>query len=137
MIDHSIDHAHRQAEAMERDALDVDARLSRLGLPGDWMLRSRSFTELRNPYATKFSNLTVRAILEARDRALAHWLAQREGTTINGVDYRAQERAQQQADSAARLQQRTEALRARNDAIRQRNEHERTHGRWVNGRLVR
>ncbi len=137
MLDHSIDTAHRQAETLERDARDVDARLSRLGLPQDWMRRSRSFTELRNPYGGKFSNLTVRSILEQKDRSLAHWLAQREGTTISGLDYRAQEQAQQRAEAASRLQQKTEALRARNDAIRQRHEHERINGRWVNGRLVR
>ncbi len=137
MIDHSIDHAHRQAEAMERDAKAIDDRMRSAGVPSEWLSRRRGMGELRNPYGSSYSNLSVRAILEQKDRALASWLAQREGTTISGVDYRAQERAQQQADSAARLQQRTEALRARNAEIRQRNEHERTHGRWVNGRLVR
>lgn len=137
MLDHTIDAAHRQAEAQERDARDVDARLSRLGVPADWLGRSRGYTELRNPYAGKHSNLTVRAVLEQKDRSLAHWLAQRAGTTISGVDYRAEEAAQRRAESAARLQQMTEALRAKNQAVLQRHEFERTHGRWVNGRLVR
>lgn len=136
MIDHTIDHAHRQAEAMERDARQIDERMARLGVPSDWINRSRGLGELRNPYGNKFSNLTVRGILEQKDRSLAFWLAQREGASISGVDYQAQQRAEQKAAAAARLQEETAALRARNEAVRKRQEHERTYGRWHQGRLI-
>jgi len=136
MLESSIDHVHRQAEAMERDARQVDERLARLGLPDSWINRARGLGELRNPYGQRFSNLTVRGILEQKDRSLAYWLAQREGTTISGVDYQAQQRAEQQAASAARLQEQTEALRARNQALQKHRERERTFGRWSEGRWV-
>ena len=136
MLEHSIDHIHRQAEAMERDARQVDERLARLGLPDSWINRARGLGELRNPYSAKFNNLTVRGILEQKDRSLAYWLAQREGTTISGVDYQAQQRAEQQAAAAARMQEQTEALRARNHAVQKQREHERTYGRMSHGRLV-
>jgi hypothetical protein len=136
MLEHSIDHIHRQAEAMERDARQVDERLARLGLPDSWINRARGLGELRNPYGQRFSNLTVRGILEQKDRSLAYWLAQREGATISGVDYQAQQRAEQQAAAAARMQEQTEALRARNHAVQKQREHERTYGRMSHGRLV-
>jgi len=136
MLDLSIDQVHRQAEAMERDARRVDERLARLGLPDSWIDRARGLGELRNPYGAKFNNLTVRGILEREDRSLAYWLAAREGTTISGVDYQAQQRAEQQAASVARMQEQTEALRARNHAVRKQRERERTYGRMSHGRLV-
>lgn len=136
MIDHTIDHAHRQAEAMERDARQIDERMAQLGVPADWLRRSRGMGELRNPYGQKFGNLTVRGTLEKKDRSLAFWLAQREGASIRGVDYQAQQRAEQKAAAAARLQEETAALRARNEAVRKRQEHERTYGRWHQGRLI-
>jgi hypothetical protein len=131
MLDHTIDHAHRQAEAMERDAKAIDDRLAALGVPADWMGRRRGLGQLRNPYSKAFGNLTAQAILEQKDRGLAFWLAQREGTTISGVDYAAAERQQQQADSLRRMQENTAALRAQNQARNQRYERERTHGRWT------
>lgn len=136
MIDHTIDNVHRQAEAMERDAKAIDDRLARLGLPDSWMDRSRGLGELRNPYGQRFGNLTVRGILEQKDRSLAYWLAQREGATISGVDYQAQQRAEQHAAAAARMQEQTEALRARNAALQKQREHQRTYGRMSHGRLV-
>lgn len=136
MLDHTIDHAHRQAEAMERDAKQVDDRLAALGVPADWMNQRRGLGQLRNPYSKAFSNLTVRGILEQKDRSLAYWLAQREGTTISGVDYQAAERQRQQAESLQRMQETTAALRAQNQAQRERLERERIHGRWSNGKLV-
>jgi len=135
-LEHSIDQVHRQAEAMERDARQVDERLARLGLPDSWINRSRGHGELRNPYSAKFNNLTVRGILEQKDRSLASWLAQREGTTISGVDYQAQQRAEQQAAAAARMQEQTEALRSRNHAVQKQRERERIYGRMSHGRLV-
>jgi hypothetical protein len=131
MLDHTIDHAHRQAEAMERDAKAIDDRLAALGVSADWMNRRRGLGQLRNPYSSAFNNMTVRGILEQKDRSLAFWLAQREGTTISGVDYQATERQQQQAESLRRMQENTAALRAQNQARNQRYERERTHGRWT------
>ncbi len=131
MLDHTIDHAHRQAEALERDAKLIDDRLAALGVPADWMSRRRGLGQLRNPYGSAFNNMTVRGILEQKDRSLAYWLAQREGTTISGVDYQAAERQQQQANSLRRMQENTAALRAQNQARNQRYERERTHGRWT------
>ncbi len=137
MLDYSIDHAHRQAEALERDAKSVDDRLASLGLPEAWINRRRGLGELRNPYGSKYANLTVRSILEQRDRGLASWLAQREGQTISGVDYEAQQQAERQAASAASLQAKTAALREQNLANRQRQQREQTHGRWsATGRWV-
>jgi hypothetical protein len=136
MIDHTIDHAHRQAEAMERDAKQVDDRLQKLGLPPSCLTSCRGYGELRNPYGSKFDNMTVRALLEQKDRSLAFWLAQREGTTISGVDYQAAMGQQQQAEQHRRIQEKTAALRAQNQAQRERFERERTYGRWSNGRLV-
>ena len=129
MIDHVIDHAHRQADAMERDAKAIDDRMRSAGVPADWLNRRRGMGQLRNPYGTTFNNLSVRAILEQRDRALAIWLAQREGVTVGGIDYQAQERARQQADAVARLQERTAQLRVQNQARRQQLNREATYGR--------
>ena len=136
MLDRTIDHAHRQAEAMERDAKQIDDRLAALGVPPDWMNRRRGLGQLRNPYSTAFRNLTAQAILEQNDRSLAFWMAQREGTTISGVDYQAADRQQQQAESLRRMQEKTAALRAQNQARNQQYERERTYGRWSNGSLV-
>lgn len=129
MIDHSIDHAHRQAEAMERDAKTIDDRLRALGVPDQWFNRRRGLGELRNPYGAKHNNLSVRAILEQKDRSLAFWLAQREGQSISGIDYAAQEQAERWAASNARLQEQTAALKARNQAFRKRHEQQMTYGR--------
>jgi hypothetical protein len=121
---------------MERDAKQIDDRLAALGVPADWMKRRRGLGQLRNPYSAAFNNMTVRGILEQKDRSLAFWLAQREGTTISGVDYQAADRQQQQAESLRRMQEKTAALRAQNQARNQQYERERTYGRWSNGSLV-
>jgi hypothetical protein len=131
MLDHTIDHAHRQAEAMERDARQIDERLASLGVPADWLNRRRGLGQLRNPYSKAFTNLTAQAILEQKDRSLAFWLAQREGTSISGVDYHDADRQQQQAESLRRMQENTSALRSQNHARNQRYERERTRGRWT------
>lgn len=136
MLDHSIDNIHRQAEAMEHDARQVDERLARLGLPDSWINRAHGLGELGNPYGQRFSNLTMCGILEQKDRSLAYWLAQREGTRISGVDCQAQQRAEQQAAAAARMQEQTEALRARNHSAQKHREWERTYDCWSEGRLI-
>ena len=119
MIDHSIDHAHRQAEAMERDAKAVDDRMQSAGVPAEWLNRRRGMGELRNPYGGAYSNLSVRAILEQKDRALASWLAQREGKTISGIDYKAEEARARQADQIQRMQAETARMRAAREARHQ------------------
>ena len=111
MIDHSIEHAHRQAEAMERDAKAIDDRMRALGVPEAWLKQRRGYGELRNPYGSH-ANLSVRAILEQQDRSLAFWLAQREGKNICGIDYAAQQQAERMEASARAMEAETARLRA-------------------------
>ena len=127
MID-SIDHAHRQAEAMERDAKAIDDRMAGLGVPEGWLKQRRCYGQLRNPYGSH-PNLSAQAVLEQKDRSLAFWLAQREGKTISGIDYGAQADQERWAAANASLQQKTEALRAQNQALRKRHEQQMTYGR--------
>ena len=119
MIDHTIDHAHRQAEAMERDAKAIDDRMRSAGVPAEWLNRRRGLGELRNPYGGAYSNLSVRAILEQKDRALAGWLAQREGKAISGVDYKIQDARARQAEQIQRLQAATARMREAREARHQ------------------
>jgi hypothetical protein len=126
-LDALIDHEHGAAVKAEEDALAIERRLRLANLPhsAQWFSQSRAHGETRNPYGGKFKNLTIRAGLEARDPALASFLARAAGTSVAPIDYAARERQAAREAAAERMVAETERLRTQNDAVRARQAAER------------
>ena len=104
-LDDRIDQLHRQLEAKERDALQVEQRLQRLDLPRG-SVKGRSYGEL--PTVT---GLTATAMVAKADPALAAML----GLPVPRPNYEA-------AANAAAQQLRVDAMRLETEQLRQRNQ---------------
>lgn len=104
-LDYQIDAAHHEAERIENEARQIEARILKAG-----------GVPLTRPYGKPVSreaigrNLTLRGILQRRDPALASYLGV-------GSDYHLKEAA-----AAAARQASTQALQAQTEALRQRNQ---------------
>lgn len=108
-FDSEIDSLHRAAQAAEDRAVAVMQRMK--AIPGLTTLvdkMPRRFGEPPNPYAAGNRSLTVTGVLEKSDPALAQYLAQQAGTSINAPDYRAKAEAEAKAAEVERMRQATE-----------------------------
>ena len=105
-LDDRIDQLHRQLEAKERDALQVEQRLQRLGLPLG-SVKGRSYGEL--PTVT---GLTATAMVAKADPALAMLL----GLPVPRPNYEQQAAAEARQQQIERMQRETDATRQRNQA---------------------
>jgi len=108
-LDAAIDAAHTKAERIEAEAAQLEARIVAVG-----------GTPPRRQYGTPVSpeeirkSLTLVALLNDRDPALASFLGVQSGTYAR----RREEEAARKA-AAARMAEATEALRQHNAAVRQ------------------
>ena len=104
-LDHQIDAAHHEAQRIENEALQIEARILKAGA-----------TPPTRPYGKPVSreavsrNLTTTGLLQRRDPALAAYLG-------IGSDYHLK---QQQAAEARRLQ--VESMQAKTEQLRKQNE---------------
>ena len=105
-LDDRIDQLHRQLEAKERDALQVEQRLQRLNLPVG-SVKGRSYGEL--PTVT---GLTATAMVAKADPALAMLL----GLPVPRPNYEQQAAAEARQQQIERMQRETDATRQRNQA---------------------
>jgi hypothetical protein len=121
-IDELIDHEHAAAVKQEEDSLAIERRLRLADLPlsDKWFSVQRHHGEIRNPYAGRHKNLTMRTHLERLDPQLASYLARLAGTTVAATDYAAREREEARQAAAQRMVEETERLRQQNEATRQR-----------------
>ncbi len=105
-IDTQIDAAHRQAEATEQQARQVEARILKTGAT----LPLRQYGTPVDPAAIR-QNLTTRALICRRDPALASYLGLQDGSQRRDAEDAA---ARQMAAQAMQMQ--TERLRQVNAA---------------------
>ena len=105
-FDDKVDQLHRQLEAKERDALQVEQRLQRLDLPRG-SVKGRSYGEL--PTVT---GLTATAMVAKADPALAMLL----GLPVPRPNYEQQAAAEARQQQIERMQRETDATRQRNQA---------------------
>jgi hypothetical protein len=105
-FDDKVDQLHRQLEAKERDALQVEQRLQRLNLPVG-SVKGRSYGEL--PTVT---GLTATAMVAKADPALAMLL----GLPVPRPNYEQQAAAEARQQQIERMQRETDATRQRNQA---------------------
>jgi hypothetical protein len=108
-LDDRIDQLHRQLEAKERDALQVEQRLQRLDLPRG-SVKGRSYGEL--PTVT---GLTATAMVAKADPALAMLL----GLPVPRPNYEQQAAAEARQQQIERMQRETDATRQRNQQAAQ------------------
>ena len=104
-LDYQIDAAHHEAQRIENEALQIEARILKAGA-----------TPPTRPYGKPVSreavsrNLTTTGLLQRRDPALAAYLG-------IGSDYH-----QKEAAAAAARQASAQALQAQTEQLRQRNQ---------------
>ncbi len=105
-IDQQIDAAHAEAERIENEALQVEARIVKAGgIPP-----RRQYGKPFNAEAVK-QNLTLTGLINAKDPALASFLGVQTGAYL-----REQAEREERQAVAARMQQLTEQTRQRNQA---------------------
>jgi len=105
-IDQQIDAAHAEAERIENDALQIEARIVKAGgIP--------PHRQFGKPFSadTVRQNMTLTGLLNARDPALASFLGVQTGAYLR----QQAEREERQAVTA-RMQELTEQARQRNQA---------------------
>jgi hypothetical protein len=126
-LDQLIETAHLDMERAEADAVAIEQRLKLADLPysSQWFSQPRAMGTVRNPYAGKHANLTIRAHLEKSDKQLAAYLARQAGASVAAPDYAAQEAQEAREKSIQHLREETERLRQANEATRQRQAAER------------
>lgn len=105
-LDTQIDASHRQAEATEQQARQVEARILKTGAK----LPVRQYGTPVDPAAIR-QNLTTRALICKRDPALASFLGLQDGS-----HRRREEEAAARAMQAEALQMQTDRLRQVNAA---------------------
>ena len=104
-LDQQIEAAHAEAERIEAEALQLEARIIKAGgvPPRRQYGKPVSATEITR-------NLTLTGLINSRDPALASFLG-----IQSGAHQRRQEEQHARQEAAARLQAATEALRQQNE----------------------
>lgn len=128
-IDAAIDSLHAELERAETDARAVMDRIRRAGA-GFICNGKRTYGQSPNPWASGSVNLTAQQTILRNDPALAHFLAQKAGASLQAESDARIAAERRKAESIARLQSETEQMRGRNAAHRQQQAREQLHGRW-------
>jgi hypothetical protein len=124
LLDQQIEAAHAEAERVEAEALQLEARIVKAGgIPP-----RRQYGKPVSADAIR-QNLTLTGLINSRDPQLASYLGIQTGT-----HQRRLEEQQAQQEAAARLQAATEELRRQNEQARLNRERAAVLGVDLNGR---